>query len=154
LAWVFSELPAFTESTSSILSFGKLRASYSYTGLDAQAQITNQAGYYGLVGNFNRTGTSLQPVYTFNSGTIGNPNLKNELSKELEFGADVRFFNNRIGFDIAYYKKNTYNQILELPVPVETGASSRLLQAGNVQNQGIEVLLTATPVRTKNFNWN
>jgi iron complex outermembrane receptor protein len=154
LAWVFSELPAFAESASSILSFGKLRASYSYTGLDAQAQITNQAGYYGLTGNFNSSGTTLLPIYTFNSGTIGNPNLKNELSKELEFGADVRFFNNRIGFDIAYYKKNTFNQILELPVPVETGASSRLLQAGNVQNQGIEILLTASPVRNKNFNWN
>ena len=154
LAWVFTELPSLAESSSSILSFGKLRASYSYTGLDAQAQITNQAGYYGLTGNFNSSGTTLRPVYTFNSGTIGNPNLKNELSKELEFGADVRFFNNRIGFDVAFYKKNTYNQILELPVPVEAGASSRLLQAGNVQNQGVEVLFTATPVRSKDFNWN
>ena len=85
---------------------------------------------------------------------MGNPNLKNELSRELEVGADVRFFNNRLGFDVAYYKKNTFNQILEIPVPIETGASSRLLQAGNVQNQGIEILLTGVPVKTKYFNWN
>jgi iron complex outermembrane recepter protein len=154
LAWIFTELPAFKDAGSSILSFGKLRTSFSYTGVDAQPQLTNSAGYYGLVGQFNSSGTTNRPIYTFNSGTIGNPDLKNELSRELEFGADIRFFKNRLGFDIAYYKKNTFNQILELPVPVESGASSKLLQAGNVQNQGIEVLVTANPLKTKYFNWN
>ena len=152
LAWVFTEMPNFKQG-SSILSFGKVRASYSNTGSDAPAQITNQAGYYGLTGQFNSPGGN-RPVYTFNSGTIGNQELKNELSREFEVGADLRFFNNRLGFDIAYYKKNTFNQILELPVPVETGASSRLLQAGNVQNQGIEILLTANPIKKRDFNWN
>lgn len=154
LAWIFTELPFFSSRTSSILSFGKIRASFSYTGLDAAAQLTNQAGYYSLNGQFNAPGNVNRPIYTFSSGTIGNPSLKNELSRELEIGADIRFFNNRLGFDVAYYKKNTFNQILELPVPVEAGASSRILQAGNVQNQGIEVLLTANPVRGKDFNWN
>ena len=152
LAWVFTELPAF--ASSSVLSFGKLRGSYSYTGLDAAAQLTNSAGYYGLSGQFNSPGNTPRPIYTFNSNTIGNPALKNELSKELEFGADLRFFDNRIGLDVAYYKKNTFNQILELPVPVEAGATSRLLQAGNVQNQGIEVLLTLNPIKSKDLNWN
>ncbi|HKZ67283.1 MAG TPA: SusC/RagA family TonB-linked outer membrane protein, partial [Chitinophagaceae bacterium] len=154
LAWIFTELPSFKQSSSSILSFGKLRASFSYTGLDAAAQLTNSAGYYGLTGQFNSVGNTNRPIYTFNSGTIGNPNLKNELSRELEIGLDLRFFNNRLGFDVAYYKKNTKNQIIELPVPTETGASTRLLQAGNVQNQGIEILMTANPVKGKYFNWN
>lgn len=153
LAWVFTELPALANSNS-ILSFGKLRGSFSYTGLDAAAQITNQTGYYGLTGTFNAPGNTNLPVYTFNSGTIGNPNLKNELTRELEFGADIRFFNNRLGFDVAYYKKNTFNQIIELSVPVESGATSRVLQAGNIQNQGIEALVSANPIRGKNFNWN
>ena len=154
LAWIFTELPAFKQRSSPILSFGKLRASFSYTGLDAQAQLTNQIGYYALNGQFNSGGTTNRPIYTFLDGTIGNPNLKNELSRELEIGADFRFFNNRLGFDIAYYKKNTSNQILRLSVPVETGASSRVLQAGDVQNQGIEILMTANPVRGRDFNWN
>lgn len=154
LAWIFTELPMFKERSSSILSFGKIRASFSYTGLDAAAQLTNSAGYYGLVGQFNSSGTTNRPIYTFNSGTIGNPNLKNELSRELEIGADLRFFNNRLGFDIAYYKKNTFNQIIDLGVPVETGASARIIQAGNVQNQGIEILMTANPVKNRYFNWN
>lgn len=153
LAWIFTEAPMFKQNNSSILSFGKLRASLAWTGLDAQAQITNSTGYYGLTGQFNSTGGN-RPIYTFNSGTIGNQNLKNELTRELEFGLDIRFLNNRLGFDIAYYKKNTFNQIIELPVPVQSGASSRVLQAGNVQNQGIEVLMTANPIKNKNFNWN
>jgi iron complex outermembrane receptor protein len=152
LAWIFTEMP-FMANTSSVLSFGKIRASLAWTGLDAAAQLTNQAGYYGLSGQFNSPGGN-RPIYTFSSGTIGNPGLKNELSREIEIGADLRFLNNRIGLDVAFYKKNTFNQILELPVPAETGASSRVLQAGNVQNQGIEVLLTASPVRTNNFSWN
>ena len=152
LAWIFTEMP-FMANSSSVLSFGKIRASLAWTGLDAAAQLTNQAGYYGLNGQFNSSGGN-RPIYTFGSGTIGNPGLKNELSREFEVGADLRFLNNRIGIDVAYYKKNTFNQILELPVPVETGASSRLLQAGNVQNQGIEILLTGSPVRTNNFTWN
>jgi iron complex outermembrane receptor protein len=153
LAWVFTELPALQQSNS-ILSFGKLRASLSYTGLDAQAQLTNQTGYYALVGQFNASGNTNRPIYTFSSGAMGNLNLKNELTRELEFGADIRFFNDRLGFDITYYKKNTFNQILPLTLPVESGASSRIVQAGNIQNQGIELLVTAIPVRTKNFIWN
>ena len=153
LAWVFTELPSFSNGNS-ILSFGKVRGSFSYTGLDAAAQLTNQTGYYGLVGNFNAPGNTNRPIYTFNSGTIGNQNLKNELTRELEFGTDLRFFNNRLGFDVAYYKKNTFNQIIELSVPVESGASSRVLQAGNIQNQGIEALVTANPIKGRNFNWN
>jgi len=82
---------------------------------------------------------------------MGNLNLKNELTRELEFGADLRFLNDRIGIDITYYKKNTFNQILPLGLPVETGASSRIIQAGDIQNQGIELLITAVPVKTREF---
>lgn len=152
LAWIFTELPMFASSKS--LSFGKLRASFAYTGQDARPQLTNETGYYGLTGTFNPSGSTTRPIYTFNGNTIGNPNLKNELTREFEVGADIRFFNNRLGFDIAYYKKNTFNQIIPLSVPVETGAASRILQAGNVQNQGIELLVTGSPIRSKNFNWN
>jgi iron complex outermembrane receptor protein len=152
LAWVFTELPAFERQNA--MSFGKLRASISWTGLDAQAQLTNSTGYYALIGQFNATGGTNRPIYSFQSGAMGNLNLKNELTRELEFGADLRFLNDRIGIDITYYKKNTFNQILPLGLPVETGASSRIIQAGDIQNQGIELLITAVPVKTREFGWN
>jgi iron complex outermembrane receptor protein len=80
--------------------------------------------------------------------------VKPELAKEFEAGADIRFFNNRLGIDFTYYKKNISNQILDLPIPYTSGASSHLVNSGKLQNQGIEILLSAVPVQTKNFRWN
>ena len=153
LAWSFTELPVFKNSNS-VLSFGKLRASLGYTGFDATPYVTNQTGNYGLTGTFNNGANSNQQVYTFNGNTLPNFNLKNELTREVEVGADIRFFNDRLGIDAAYYKKNTHNQIINLPASIESGVGSRLINAGNIQNQGIELLLTATPVKTRNFTWN
>ncbi len=155
LAWVFTELPSFKNSNS-IISYGKLRASIGWTGYDAVAYSTNNTGYYGLNGTFNvpgNAGNTNQNVYTFNGTSLGNPNLKNELSREIEFGTDIRFFDNRLGFDIAYYKKNSFDQILSLSAPSESGVTSKLINAGNIQNQGIEILITATPIRTRDFTW-
>ncbi len=154
LAWSFTELPMFKNSNS-ILSYGKLRASLGYTGFDASPYVTNQTGNYGLLsGGFNNGSNSNQQVYTFNGNTLPNFNLKNELTREMEFGANLQFFNNRLGIDAAYYKKNTRNQIINLPAPIESGVGSRLINAGNIQNQGIEILLTATPIKSRNFTWN
>jgi len=153
LSWIFTELPAFKNS--SILSFGKLRASYSYTGLSAQSQYTNTAGYYKLQdGTFNNANGGNQSVYGFSDNILKNNNLKNELTKELEIGTNLGFLKNRINVDFAYYKKNSYNQILSFALPQESGVSSQALNAGNIQNQGIEILLTAKPIVSKDFNWN
>ena len=160
LAWIFTELPSFKRSNS-VLSYGKLRASLGWSGYDAGPYTSNQYGYYGAVGNpFNNASNGNQTLYSFSDGqgnyntTLGNQNLKNELARELEFGADLRFLNNRIGLDAAWYKKNSTNQIISLPADQEAGISSRYINAGNIQNEGIELLLNANPVRTKNFNWN
>jgi len=153
LSWIFTELPAFKNS--SVLSFGKLRASYSYTGLSAQPQYTNTAGYYRLQdGTFSNANGGNQSVYGFSDNILKNNNLKNELTKELEIGTNLGFLKNRINIDFAYYKKNSYNQILSFALPQESGVSSQALNAGNIQNQGIEVLLTAKPIVSKDFNWN
>ncbi len=153
LAWSFTELPAFKNSNS-VLSYGKLRASLGYTGYDAAPYVTNQTGNYGLTGSFNNSSNSNQQIYSFNGNTLPNFNLKNELTREIEFGANLQFFNNRLGIDAAYYKKNTHNQIINLPAPQESGVSSRLINAGNIENQGIEILLTGTPIKSRNFTWN
>ncbi|GAO41171.1 putative TonB-dependent receptor [Flavihumibacter petaseus NBRC 106054] len=151
LAWIFTELPAVKNFQA--LSYGKLRGALSWTGLDADPQVTNNTGYYGLVGTFNST-TGNQSVYGWNGSTLGNQDLKNQLTREIEIGADLRFFSNRLGIDFAWYKKNTYNQIFELNTPSESGITKRLVNGGNVENTGIEILLTTVPVRTKDLTWN
>jgi iron complex outermembrane receptor protein len=153
LAWTFTELPSF-KNTNSILSFGKLRASLGWSGSYPSAYKTNTSGFYSPNGTFNNAGNSTQQLFTFQGSDLGNANLIAERARELEFGADIRFFHNRLGFDVAWYKKNSFNQILNLNTPVESGASSQAINAGNIQNQGIEILMTATPIQTRNFTWN
>jgi len=153
LAWTFTELPSIKNSNT-ILSFGKLRASLGWSGSYPTAYYTNTAGFYSANGTFNTRSNSTQQLFTFQSSSIGNPNLIAERARELEFGTDIRFFHNRLGFDVAWYKKNSFNQILPLNTPVESGASSQAINAGNIQNQGLEILMTATPVQTRDFTWN
>jgi len=157
LAWVFTELPQFQHS---VISYGKLRGSIGWSGFDAAPWLTNTYGNYGYVGVFNNGSGANQNLYSFSNGqgsystTLGDPNLKNELAREVEFGFDIRFLNDRIGLDAAVYKKNSFNQIINLPADQESGTSSRYINAGNIQNEGLELLLTANPIKTRNFSWN
>lgn len=151
LSYIFTDMPSFK---SSFISFGKLRASYAYTGAGTDAYQTNSTGRYSLNSNYTAYYGGTLPIYTFADATLANQNLKNQLTKEMEFGAELRFFDNRLGIDAAFYKKNTFNQVITLPVAAESGVTSRVINAGNIQNQGIELVLTGTPVRNKNFQWN
>lgn len=151
LSWAFSEL-LLDKPGMDFLTFGKLRASLGYTGLDTDPYKTS-LGFYRYLGLYQGPDGDLSR-YGYNTRTLGNQNLKNELTREWEVGADLRFFNNRLGLDIAYYKKNTFNQILELGLPQESGLGAIQVNAGNIQNQGIEILLNTVPVRTRNFEWN
>src|SRR5207244_58312 len=82
--------------------------------------------------------------------TLFNPNIKPEIVKSQEYGLDVRFLNNRIGLDVAYYKKNAFNQIIYLKVQSPTGYNIKILNAGNLQNQGVELTLNAGIIRSTN----
>jgi iron complex outermembrane recepter protein len=156
-SFIFSNLlkdkPAFN-----FLSFGQLRASYGVTGKDYDPWKLNQVGRYAIGGTDDVVnsglGVTTLPHAAFYSSTLPNNNLKNEKTKEYEFGTNLRFFDNRLGIDFTYYNKNTYNQILELPVPQEIGGNSALFNVGQIRNHGIEILLNVVPVRTKNFSWN
>lgn len=150
LAWTFTE--TFRNSSAlDFISFGKLRVAYAHTGAGVNPWRTSQ-GNYAFLGNYN-LGNNVIPRYGFDGNTLGNLNIKNELTKEFEVGADVRFLNNRLGVDVSFYKKNSYNQLLPLELPQESGATGQFINAGNIQNQGVEILLTANPVKSKNFNW-
>lgn len=117
---------------------------------------------YAFVGN--GTGfNELKPVYSLVpggnggflliDGTMRNGDLKPEETHSFEAGVDAGFFDNRFGFQVTYYNTNTINQILTVPVPAPSGYATRIINAGKIQNQGVELLVNVQPVRSKNFNW-
>jgi hypothetical protein len=128
---------------SKVLTLGKVRASYAQAGNDGEAYLT-QSGYTLDSTPFN--GQSL----AYQSNKIALFDLKNELKKSVEFGADLRFFGDRIGMDITYYKSNTENQIVPITVSAASGYTTKIVNAGNIENKGIEITLRATPVQFQN----
>ena len=141
-SWVLSnqfQLPA-------VVSFAKVRASAANVGNDTSPYQT--AGVYNA-----RNPVFSQPAFSDQS-TIANTNLKPESITSLEVGADVRFFKDRLGFDLTYYDSRTRNQILSLPIAIPTGYSERVINGGEVRSRGIEAVVSATPVQTNRFRWN
>lgn len=85
---------------------------------------------------------------------MANPELKNETINSWELGLELKALDNRIGVDLAYYKKNSKDQILKIDVPSATGFKKKMINAGNIENKGVEIALTATPVITPSgFVW-
>jgi len=88
------------------------------------------------------------------SNTIPLFDLKNELKKSIEFGADLRFLGDRIGLDVTWYKSNTENQIVPITVSAGSGYTTKIVNAGNIENKGIEISLQAIPVlKTNSLRW-
>jgi TonB-linked SusC/RagA family outer membrane protein len=144
-SFVFTD--AFKFISKNILPYGKVRASWAQVGNDSDVYLTKN-GY-----NSTTTLYGGQSVAWMNS-QIPLFNLKNELTESWEIGTDLRFLNNRIGFDITYYSGKTTNQILPVTVSVASGYSSVVINAGEIQNKGIEATLNLNPVRTASgFSW-
>ena len=130
------------------VSMAKFRGSWAQVGNDTDPYSINNA--YGFV-NAPHNGSNI-PVVTIPS-TAYSLNLKPERKTSWEFGLDWRFVNNRFGLDFAFYKENTKDQIMSIPVPSVAGISRKLVNAGDIQNQGIELALNATPIETKDWTW-
>jgi TonB-linked SusC/RagA family outer membrane protein len=129
------------------ISFGKLRASY--------AQVGNDLPPYQLYNTYNIGKDPNGNTTAGRNGTLYDPNVVNELIKTLEIGAEMRFFNGRFGFDFAYYKNNATNQLIDLPMDPLSGYSSRKINAGDIQNEGIEATVDARIFQSqRSFNWN
>ncbi len=84
---------------------------------------------------------------------LGNPNLTPELVKEIEFGIDTKFLNNKIGLNVSVFDKRTEDLITDQNLDPSTGFTVTRINAGELKVQGIEIDLTATPVKTDNFRW-
>lgn len=150
-SWIISE--TFRGRMPSFISFSKLRASYAIVGNDTEPYLTS-IGYYRLAGTYtNPLNGQDYPYYEYDSNDLRNANLKPEKQHSIEVGAEVKFLQNRLGVDFAWYKTNTKNQILALDVPVETGLQRRWINAGNIQNQGIELVINGSPIKTRDFGW-
>ena len=132
---------------SKVLTFGKVRASYALAGNDGDSYLT-RSGYF--LGSTPFNGQSLASQ----SNSIPLFDLKNELKKSTEFGTDLRFLDDRIGLDVTYYKSNTENQIIPITVSAASGYTNKIVNAGNIENKGIEISLRATPVQLRSgFRW-
>jgi outer membrane receptor protein involved in Fe transport len=134
-------------------SFAKLRASWAQVGgATPDPYILNQT--YSLVQGGNM-GTPVQQITKQNDEfLVTNANLKPLTATTFEVGAEAQFFNNRLGFDVTYYSKQTTDDIVKTAVSTAAGYNKALLNVGKVSNKGIEVLLTGTPIKSKNFTWN
>jgi hypothetical protein len=79
--------------------------------------------------------------------------LKPEISTSYELGLDLRLLKSRLNFDLTVYENRTKNQILDVPLDPTTGYTRAVLNSGLVRNRGVEVIVNAKPVRSKNFKW-
>lgn len=145
-SFVFSELLKWKP-----LSFAKLRASYAVAGSDLdpyQIEYTYSAGSV-----YKNTATNININSLYVPDKLNNPNIKPAFAKSYELGTDLKFLNNRVGMEFTYYKQRSENQVIDLSVSGGSGFTSTIVNAGIIENQGIELSLTANPVKSKLFSW-
>ncbi|GAB3823156.1 SusC/RagA family TonB-linked outer membrane protein [Pontibacter rugosus] len=127
------------------LSHGKVRVNYAEVGNDAPAlslyDVYDKPTSFGSV-----------PIFSLPSRK-NNDQLKPERQKSFEAGVEADFFNSLFGFDFTWYKSNTVDQILPVTTSAASGYTSRFVNAGEVQNKGIEVSAFVTPIQTGDFTW-
>ncbi|WP_340158489.1 SusC/RagA family TonB-linked outer membrane protein [uncultured Maribacter sp.] len=129
-----------------VISFAKLRASW--------AQVGNDTDPYQTTGAFvAQTPFNGQPTFS-NSNTIANADLVPELTSSFEVGADLRFFNDQLRFDISYYNALTKDQIISLPIGISSGYTQQVVNGGEVRSKGLEVIVGVSPIISQNFKWN
>lgn len=144
LSFVVSDfVRSMDKSLPAWITFAKVRLSAAQVGKDTDP--------YKLYNTYN---------YSFNDGVLIpgksniklNDQLKPEISSSYETGLDMKFFNNRLGFDLTYYNSQTKNQIMVVPAPAPW-SGGKMINSGLIVNQGFELMLYATPVQTKDFTF-
>lgn len=130
------------------INLAKVRGSWAQVGNDTSPYRINQGYSIGSI----QQATGM--IYSLDiPWEAYDPSLRPERKNAWEIGLDWRFLNNRIGIDATYYRENTKDQIMSISVPSISGLKTQLINAGNIQNQGIEIALNTTPIRTKDWTW-
>lgn len=133
-------------------TFGKFRASWAMVGSDTDPYM--QMLNYNINSNKVPGNGGDAANGGINGGTIPNKDLKPSLNESTELGVDLKFFNNRVGVDAAWYRSRANNQIVRVSTSTTSGYRNAIINAGAIQNSGIEISLYADPIRTKDFTWN
>lgn len=145
-SFVFSELIDWNP-----LSFGKLRLSYAKAGSDLDAY---QTSFFYNVGTI-YTPQGSPSVNTLSvPDRLANPTIQPSFANSFEAGLEFRFLKNRLGLDFTVYNQKNKNQIIPLFLSGASGYETTTINAGLIENKGIELTLSGTPVQTKNFTWN
>jgi TonB-linked SusC/RagA family outer membrane protein len=135
------------------LYFGKLRAAYAEVGDDNVAPYSN-ALFYAVDNNLFPNPSGLpSPLGRVNASTVPNTNLRPLRVQETEIGLELRLFDEKITFDVAYYKKITNDQILATQISDASSFTNQLVNIGQSMNQGLEMLVSGSPIRTEKFRW-
>ena len=146
LAWNISQEDFLKDSE--WISNLKLHTSYGLTG-NSEIDPYKSLGQVSVGTYYMDTSRA---NYSYIS-TMPNPDLKWEKTAQFDVGFNLGLFQNRLNFDIAYYNKKTTDLLLDCPVPHSTGFTSIFKNIGSVRNQGVDIMVTATPVQGAEFNW-
>ncbi|QHV98382.1 SusC/RagA family TonB-linked outer membrane protein [Spirosoma endbachense] len=151
-SFVFSQ--AFASALPGWLSFGKIRAAYAEVGSDTDVQPYANNLFYGInAQQFPSPSGAAQPLASISGSTVPNANLRPMRVSEKEVGLELKLFNNRIGLDLTYYDKLSSDQILRAQTSDAGGYLTQLINVGQSQNRGLEMLLTFSPLKRVDFNW-
>ena len=120
---------------------GKVRVAWSKVGNDIPLYITNPVAHV-LAGG----GIQASDAASFEE-------MKPEMSLSMEVGTEWKFFDSRLHIDFTYYQTHTKNQFFKLPAKDGDEYAYRYVNAGNIQNTGVELMIEGTPVEIKNFSW-
>ena len=137
MTWVMNETFKMPEW----VNLGKIRGAWSKVGNGLSAYTSNPLNWITKSGSIG-----------FNT-TAPFSELKPEMTTSIEFGTEWRLFDSRLEFDFTYYKTNTKNQLFTLDAPAGSQYNQYYINAGNIQNTGVEIMLNGTPVMTDNFRW-
>jgi outer membrane receptor protein involved in Fe transport len=140
LTWIVSDMVKYRPGW---LTFAKLRASLAQVGNDTDPYNLNPSFYFTPGGELG---------YILRNFTKPPASLKPEITTSRELGFDIRFFHNRIGLDLTWYKSNSKNQLLWVLMPAASGYYNKFINAGNIQNSGIEATLNLKPLEGE-FKW-
>ncbi|HEY8766811.1 MAG TPA: SusC/RagA family TonB-linked outer membrane protein, partial [Dehalococcoidia bacterium] len=165
-AWTFTNALGKSDQKG-VFSFGKLRAAYGETGKEPDVYSTQTVlvpgGQFltGFGDGLNAVQQGNGALYSNSAfgalgvglGALGNPSIKPERQKEFEGGVDLGFLDQKADLSLTYYRNNSVDIILPLPIPLSTGSSTQLQNGAKIRNTGYEMSLNVRPITRPNFSW-
>lgn len=139
-----------------IVSFAKIKANWAKVGRESGLYDTDT--YWNTANPSDGFGPQIQYPFLGQlgrtlSGTAGNPGLGPEFTRSFEVGVEGAFLQDRIRLDLTYYNTKSTDILLAVPIAAASGFTSVNMNAGVLENQGVELTLGATPVKTNSFRW-